>query len=56
MHDTQIEDWLKLAGGKENIKLVEHDKGTTTLVIKDSTQLNMSILAFRCCGRYSDNG
>ncbi|WP_339166696.1 PTS transporter subunit EIIC [Paenibacillus sp. FSL R5-0341] len=45
MHDTQIEDWLKLAGGKENIKLVEHDKGTTTLVLKDSTQLNMSVLA-----------
>ncbi|MEO2257568.1 PTS transporter subunit EIIC [Paenibacillus amylolyticus] len=45
MHDTQIEDWLKLAGGKENIKLVERDKGTTTLVLKDSTQLNMSVLA-----------
>lgn len=45
MHDTQIEDWLKLAGGKENIKLVEHNKGTTTLVLKDSTQLNMSVLA-----------
>ncbi|MBD8839221.1 PTS transporter subunit EIIC [Paenibacillus sp. CFBP 13594] len=44
MHDTQIEDWLKLAGGKENIKLVEHDKDTTTLVLKDSTQLNMSAL------------
>ncbi|MCP1185925.1 PTS transporter subunit EIIC [Paenibacillus sp. 1781tsa1] len=45
MNDTQIDDWLELAGGKENIKLVEHDNGTTTLVIKDSTQLNMSILA-----------
>ncbi|MDQ0718780.1 PTS system beta-glucosides-specific IIC component [Paenibacillus sp. W4I10] len=45
MYDTQIEDWLKLAGGKENIKLVERDKGTTTLVLKDSTQLNMSVLA-----------
>ncbi|WP_340028757.1 PTS transporter subunit EIIC [Paenibacillus sp. FSL H7-0940] len=44
MHDTQIEDWLKLAGGKENIKLVEHDKGTTTLALKESTQLNMSAL------------
>ena len=44
MHDTQIEDWLKLAGGKENIKLVEHEKDTTTLVLKDSTQLNMSVL------------
>ncbi|WP_339297608.1 PTS transporter subunit EIIC [Paenibacillus sp. FSL R5-0623] len=45
MHNTQIEDWLKLAGGKENIRFVEHDKGTTTLVLKDSTQLNMSVLA-----------
>lgn len=45
MHNTLIEDWLKLAGGKENIKLVEHDKGTTTLVLKDNTQLNMSVLA-----------
>lgn len=45
MHDKQIEHWLKLAGGKENIKLVEHDKGTTTLVLKDSSQLDMSVLA-----------
>ncbi|WP_413407715.1 PTS transporter subunit EIIC [Paenibacillus amylolyticus] len=45
MHNTQIENWLKLAGGKENIKLVEHDKGTTTLALKDSTRLNMSVLA-----------
>ncbi|MGN7414082.1 PTS transporter subunit EIIC [Paenibacillus sp. SAF-068] len=45
MHDRQIEDWLKLAGGKDNIKLVEHDKGTTTLVLKDSSQLDMSVLA-----------
>ncbi|MFX3646705.1 MAG: PTS transporter subunit EIIC [Paenibacillus sp.] len=45
MHDTQIEDCLKLAGGKENIKLVEHDKGTTTLVLKNSSLLNMSVLA-----------
>ncbi|GAS83292.1 PTS transporter subunit EIIC [Paenibacillus amylolyticus] len=44
MHDTQIKDWLKLAGGKENIKLVDHNKGTTTLLLKDSTQLNMSVL------------
>ncbi|WP_091013649.1 PTS transporter subunit EIIC [Paenibacillus amylolyticus] len=44
MHDRQIEDWLKLAGGKENIKLVEHDKGTTTLALKDSTRLNLSVL------------
>jgi|GEM_PF-1515939 len=45
MHDTQIEDWLKFAGGKENIELVEHNKGTTTLVLKDSSQLNMAVLA-----------
>ncbi|WP_458123564.1 PTS transporter subunit EIIC [Paenibacillus sp. Z3-2] len=44
MHDTQNEDWLKLAGGEENIKLVEHNKGITILILKDSTQLNMSVL------------
>ncbi|MEK4663133.1 PTS transporter subunit EIIC [Priestia sp. FSL H7-0729] len=45
MHDTQIEDCLKLAGGKENIKFVKHDKGATTLVLKNSSLLNMSVLA-----------
>ncbi|WP_186327830.1 PTS transporter subunit EIIC [Paenibacillus xylanexedens] len=45
MHEKQVEDWLKFTGGAENIKLVEHDKGTTMLILKDSSRLNMSILA-----------
>ncbi|WP_336765132.1 PTS transporter subunit EIIC [Paenibacillus sp. USHLN196] len=45
MHEKKVEDWLKLTCGAENIKLVEHDKGTTMLILKDSSRLNMSILA-----------
>lgn len=46
MNDSSIEQLLKLAGGQENIRLVQHDVNTTTLTLHNRTGLNMSVPDF----------
>lgn len=43
MNDKQIEALLKLAGGKENIRHVQHDMDTTTLTLRDRTRMDLSV-------------
>lgn len=43
MNDKQIEALLKLAGGQENIRHVHHDMDTTTLTLRDRTQMDISV-------------
>ncbi|WP_339306404.1 PTS transporter subunit EIIC [Paenibacillus sp. FSL R5-0519] len=43
MKDRFIEQRLKLAGGKENIRHVQHDMGKTTLTLHDYTRMDLSV-------------
>ncbi|WP_337032683.1 PTS transporter subunit EIIC [Paenibacillus illinoisensis] len=41
MNDRQFEEILKLAGGKGNISYVKHDMNTTTLTLRNHTDVEM---------------
>ncbi|PIH58681.1 PTS transporter subunit EIIC [Paenibacillus sp. LK1] len=43
MNDSSIEQLLNLAGGKENIRLVQHEENTTTLTLRNRTGINLSL-------------
>ncbi|UPK42550.1 PTS transporter subunit EIIC [Paenibacillus pabuli] len=43
MNDKQIEALLKLAGGKENIRHVQRDLDTTTLILRDRNRMDISV-------------
>ncbi|MGC5773984.1 PTS transporter subunit EIIC [Paenibacillus pabuli] len=43
MKDRFIEQRLKLAGGKENIRHVQHDRHITTLTLHDYTRMDLSV-------------
>ncbi|SEO77492.1 PTS transporter subunit EIIC [Paenibacillus sp. OK076] len=43
MNDKQIEALLKLAGGKENIRQVQRDMDTTTLILRDRNRMDISV-------------
>ncbi|MFE6076886.1 PTS transporter subunit EIIC [Paenibacillus sp. NPDC057886] len=43
MNDKQIEALLKLAGGKENIRHVQRDMDTTTLILRDRNRMDISV-------------
>ncbi|MGW7158067.1 PTS transporter subunit EIIC [Paenibacillus taichungensis] len=43
MNDSSIEQLLNLAGGQENIRLVQHEENTTTLTLRNRTGVNMSV-------------
>ncbi|WP_366294207.1 PTS transporter subunit EIIC [Paenibacillus sp. AN1007] len=42
MYDNLIDEWLKLAGGRENIIRIEQDLETTTLTLKDRMRMDLS--------------
>ncbi|MEC0124468.1 PTS transporter subunit EIIC [Paenibacillus pabuli] len=43
MKDRFIEQRLKLAGGKENIRHVQHDRSITTLTLYDHSHMDLSV-------------
>ena len=45
MLNKEIEEWLRLAGGKENVTRIEQSLDSTILILKDRTQMDLSLLA-----------